>query len=476
MSLDVNTCPPSSSSVFKLILSRSPSSTADDNGVTPPTVPVLEMCNLQLRRRPTITQAEKAEATASAALGGQGMHTAEDEQESESGLFNADGSATKKQKHNAFKALLGAGVITLISVWASAVWLFGSLHNAEKRVHNMRVLVANYDDGLFGQALLLGVQSLGSGPTIPTFEITDMTMAEVKEKVWAGDVWGAIWANPGRSAAFNGSLIDTAAAESYSAADAYTYTGLQVRYFTVFQSYLYPVFLETVGIASGIITTAAAGLNLDRRTLSPAQLGMLGTDFDHRRTGTQFLMGQNGIFTGFGIHRSTSTLNLLKIKYPVKIGWTLIGGLSTASFAYIFAEGWHMPGKNLIALWALAWVFCLINYSTFAVLIAFVPIAFISCFVLPIVMISNPCSSFLVAATIFPIDVQNVFYRISYMFPSHAYWSAAMTIYGNGAYHKLHIYLPILAAWLVIGELAQCYSEYTLAKKSWKNDKEDAHH
>lgn len=27
-----------------------------------------------------------------------------------------------------------------------------------------------------------------------------MTMDEVKQKVWAGDVWGAIWANPGQSA------------------------------------------------------------------------------------------------------------------------------------------------------------------------------------------------------------------------------------------------------------------------------------
>jgi hypothetical protein len=66
-------------------------------------------------------------------------------------------------------------------------------------------------------------------------------------------------------------------------------------------------------------------------------------------------MGLNGIFTGFGMHRSTSAATLLKIKYPVKIVWTLITGLSTASFAYIFAEGWDMPAKNFIALWALSW-------------------------------------------------------------------------------------------------------------------------
>jgi hypothetical protein len=61
------------------------------------------------------------------------------------------------------------------------------------------------------------------------------------------------------------------------------------------------------------------------------------------------------------------------------------------------------------------------------------------------------------------------------MFPSHAYWNAAITVYSGGAYHKLHIYLPILAAWLVVGELAQCFAEYTTAKKSWKKQEEANH-
>lgn len=39
-----------------------------------------------------------------------------------------------------------------------------------------------------------------SGPTVPTFEITTMSVEEVNAKVWAGDVWGAIWANAGQSA------------------------------------------------------------------------------------------------------------------------------------------------------------------------------------------------------------------------------------------------------------------------------------
>jgi hypothetical protein len=71
-----------------------------------------------------------------------------------------------------------------------------------------------------------------------------------------------------------------------------------------------------------------------------------------------------------------------------------------------------MPGKNFVALWALAWyvlwfcrqrgvaddwcrVYCLISYSTFAFLIAVVPIAFLSSFVFPVVMTSGKCASIL---------------------------------------------------------------------------------
>lgn len=106
----------------------------------------VEMRILRPQRRPTITQAERTEAAASAALGGQGLYLAEDEKEPESELFNPDGSATRKQRLNAFKALFGAGAITLVTIWAAATWLFGSLHNAGTRVDNLKVSPAIHPD------------------------------------------------------------------------------------------------------------------------------------------------------------------------------------------------------------------------------------------------------------------------------------------------------------------------------------------
>jgi hypothetical protein len=76
--------------------------------------------------------------------------------------------------------------------------------------------------------------------------------------------------------AFNASLSSTSAAETYNPSNAYIYTGIQVRYFTAFQSYIYPVFLEAIGIASAIVSTDAAALDIDRQSLSTAQLKVLG--------------------------------------------------------------------------------------------------------------------------------------------------------------------------------------------------------
>lgn len=127
-----------STSAVELVQSRSSTVTENEYVSNFPANSV-ELRDLRPRRRPTITQAERTEAAASAALGGQGLYLAEDEQESEAELFNPDGSATRKQRLKAFEALMGAGVITLVTIWAAATWLFGSLYRAEYRVDNLTV-------------------------------------------------------------------------------------------------------------------------------------------------------------------------------------------------------------------------------------------------------------------------------------------------------------------------------------------------
>ncbi|KAG7529435.1 hypothetical protein FFLO_05663 [Filobasidium floriforme] len=403
-------------------------------------------------------------------------------------------------KKKAIQTLLAAGTLTMIVIWANVLWLFGSLYNAHSYVHRLEVLVVDFDGGLIGSALTTSIQSIAARPGVPTFTFLsarETSLEQVRDKVWHGDVWAAVWANAGQTEAFNSYLTTNAsstsgATPSYDPSAAYTYTGLQTRYFTVWSSYVLPVLLEATGTAGGIVNTALQSVYRDRSGFDGARRSVLanptGATFENvspmpftvrvllNTVGVViiilfqffFLMGQNGIFTGMGLYRNTSTKTLLTLKYPIKIVWTLLTSLSVAGLCQVFDEGYRLGGKNFIALWAVVWVFALISYSTVAFLLAVIPLSFLTNFILTLIMTS-------VAATVFPIDVQNVFYRISYIYPSHAYWQVAMTIYGRGSYNRLYIYLPVLATWLIVGEIVYCLGAVVLARKSRKPVSEEGH-
>lgn len=90
--------------------------------------------------------------------------------------------------------------------------------------------------------------------------------------------------------AFNSYLTTNAtststATPSYDPSAAYTYTGLQTRYFTVWSSYVLPVLLEATGTAGGIVNTALQSVYPDRSGFDDARRSVLanptGATFDN---------------------------------------------------------------------------------------------------------------------------------------------------------------------------------------------------
>lgn len=77
----------------------------------------------------------------------------------------------------------------------------------------------------------------------------------------------------------------TASTPSYDPSTAYTYTGLQTRYFTVWSSYVLPVLLEATGTAGGIVNTALQSVYPDRSGFDDKRRGILanptGATFDN---------------------------------------------------------------------------------------------------------------------------------------------------------------------------------------------------
>jgi hypothetical protein len=189
-------------------------------------------------------------------------------------------------------------------------------------------------------------------------------------------------------------LNSTAAAAAYNSSGVYTVHVASARYFTSYQSYIYPAVLEVLDIAQQLASNHTVSAAIETQSLTGAQIGIIAqpafyslidiaplsfqarvfvsvkdsnegqlTSSQLNTFGivvshlTQFFFNMilNGIFLGVGIYRNTTFRRLIKRKYPVKVLWTLATSLTITSFAIIYDEGWSLPASNFFALWATEW-------------------------------------------------------------------------------------------------------------------------
>lgn len=68
----------------------------------------------------------------------------------------------------------------------------------------------------------------------------------------------------------------------------------------------------------------------------------------------------------------------------------------------------------------------------------------------------------------YPLELQPIFYRFEWAWPAHATWTNLITILGGGCVNRLHITLPIIASYLVVGKLLSALGNWKRAKDSWK--------
>ncbi|KAL7422063.1 hypothetical protein Q5752_003838 [Cryptotrichosporon argae] len=379
------------------------------------------------------------------------------------------------------KALARNGGLLFLVLWASGMWIYGTLGGAAGRAHNLKVLVVDLDGGAVGAALT-NATSATNAASVPSFvTATDMSADEAAQAVFNGKYWAAVVANEGVSTALNTSLTSDS---SYNASAAYTFYGATVRYYTAFSGFVQPGVVEALAAASELVDAYAAE-TVAGSTLAASQASTLAdtsgyTFFDVAPLPFQdrvflntfgivishlsqffFNMMMSGIFNGVGIYRNTTIARLLKRSYPIKFGWTLLTSLSLCSFPLIYASGYALEAKTFFALWSAEWVYTVINFNTIHAILSFVPVPYISLCVFPWVVTS-------ISSCIAPIEVSSGFYRISYIFPAHAYFNTVITAWGKGAVNRLHIYLPVLAAWLVVTELVWLFGIRTIAVRSTK--------
>ncbi|GAA5828018.1 hypothetical protein JCM11251_005693 [Rhodosporidiobolus azoricus] len=373
-------------------------------------------------------------------------------------------------KRKAHAKLLVLAVILLGVFFLNASWLFGSFFHLPARVSNLHVAVVDLDGGAIGSALTTAAKALSGQRGTPSFDILDAgsnPAAEVQRKVFDGEYWGAIYATSGASDRFTSAVTSEAAASSYNASQALVYTGLEVRYNTVWGKYIYPALLKVVeGTQLAFADTAVPPLLSTSTTYGSSAAKVLAQPIGSTYVnltpfgfGTRallntagfvfpilliafFLAAKHAVFSTHGYYRNLSYRSHVRLNLTLGLLWPFVTSLVTACWYLMFDEDYIIGVKSFFALWALLFVYCMIYYALLESLYCVAPVSSIPLIVFTLLVLS-------VASTSHPLSLQPAFYKLQYAFPSHATWETAITIFGHGAVKTLRYNLPILAAWFV---------------------------
>ncbi|GAA5913885.1 hypothetical protein JCM6882_004387 [Rhodosporidiobolus microsporus] len=376
--------------------------------------------------------------------------------------------------------LIPAGISYQLVFWICALWLFGSLYKSTEKTHRLHVAVADFDGGSVGSSLLSAVVAVNGQKTMPTFSIipaNETSPEDLQHRVFEGKFWGGIYATEGATDRFQTALGSDEAAASYSAAGAFVYTGLEVRYNTVWSGFVLNNLNKVVASATAIFNRqTVAPLVSSGMTYSAAAAAVLvnplastyanltpfafGTRIVLNTIGFVFpslfcfffLMALNTVGAMTGWYRNMSLKRHIKFRSLIGALWTLLASLSIIGWYLCFDEAYNIKAKNFFALWAVEWVYCMITYDLLDIATAFVPPQFIPHIVVFYIVGMS------VSAVLFPLDLMNHFLRFQHAFPAYATWSTMITIFGNGAVNTLYYNLPVLAAWLVVTKVGLVFS------------------
>ena len=157
-----------------------------------------------------------------------------------------------------------------------------------------------------------------------------------------------------------------------------------------------------------------------------------------------FLMALNGISNSFGIYGYLSSLHVGLIRMIVSISYTFLAALTLAGYIWAFREDWGVTSAQFVLTWMAMWLYMHVNFLVLDAATAFVPLSFLTFFVLPWAIIN-------VTSTIFPFELSPDFYKLGYALPGHQVVSILFQVWSGGCNNQLSRALPVLFAWEIFG-------------------------
>ncbi|KAF5000533.1 hypothetical protein FGRMN_1700 [Fusarium graminum] len=374
-----------------------------------------------------------------------------------------------------FKILTGVMVAILVIFLADLSYLFGSTFKSNERVSALKILVVDYDGGAVGESVANAYKLL-QDKTFPTFEFRSADeypeTSDVKRSVCKADYWGALYINKGSSDSLAAAYDGGSAAENYNPADSITYIYNGARYPTVASGYLAPNLNAIIGAARGSYYQTQEGRSALRNVNSsdPAAVKaylnpITGTPDIIRPTnqGSRnlyntinivmailgqffYVLAMNGIYDKFGLHKNMRVRDVWAMRFINGKIYSMLFAVVVTGYIWAFREDWGVSGGEWALTWLTFWLFMDVNFQVLETCIgSFIPMAATPFFLLTWFMVN-------VAAVVFPFELTAGFYRIGYFFPAHSLWIVLIQVW-SGCGNSLHIGLPILFAWFVVGHV-----------------------
>jgi hypothetical protein len=398
------------------------------------------------------------------------------------------------------KALVPAAFMLMAIFWINASHMYGIFHHQGAYTHRAKVALADFDGGEFGQALRLSA-AMNNGsygyPTYVNIEASASSIESIRHEVFKGTYWAAIVVQPGATDRFNSAVLGTA--NDYNSSDVFTYYLLDARYYTLYASNILSTTITTASTASGVFSSkfiapllanaafantiaALSALAGPATAVEMPAASQLFAEMDDKAFINTigavlpillqffFIMAWNGICNSMHLYAGLNVRAHILARLFFGTIWPIFTSLCVTGWTFAFRGSYQIDAKMFFAFWAVTWVFCMINFDVLDIVTGFIPMAFITFFVLTWVI-------FNVAAALGPVEILHHWYRINYFFPSLHWYRTLVTILTQGGYNKLHYTLPVLAAWLVLLKCLSPLATRNRVRKAqgvfrWYNEKD----
>lgn len=404
------------------------------------------------------------------------------------------GPPWKGTRRKFFIPIAASATLLLLFFLADMSYLFGSVFEQRRRIHALEALVVDFDGGSIGAAVRDTYESL-RGDEFPTLEFQGPSSEYpdedfMRDAVCAGGYWAAVYIHQGASSRLASAVAGNSSAYPYSPNDTITYIYNQARYTTTALSSIEANLQTLISSSSGSYYSTDAGrqalANLNRSDPAAVQafLRPIRATADIITPTPQgarsfyntlnvvfpillaffFVVALNGIGAGFNIWARLRPTEIWLLRFVLGKTYTFVAALVISAYIWAFREDWAVPESVFATGWMIIWFQMDINWQVFdAVLEGFLPMRFAPLFMLTWIIVN-------VTSAVTPFELAAGFYRIGFAFPGYNIYSLQVRAW-SGCTRQLHVNLPVLFTWWLVGHVAVVLSVVKRSSDARKADK-----